>query len=381
MKHLFLASLMASALASFVTAAAAPVPTELCVGGSLPQPTQFDGAAKVTNCQWPNAAMLTTDPAATSLAVSGGASVGEVLLDLGSPTNAFALTIANGFAVAGQLLIGGTLLAGSSVSITGLNVTMPSATGDGAFVHLGGLRLTDASLTITDSIVTSGWSCTNGCSGIYLPSGIRSNIAIRDTKLTLSSRGSFNGVQMEGKMFDDATLTISGNTVTCGSGTGYGIAILRYSTFFATVRKGFLGMASSTNNGAAAAAKPGRQRAAAHVFDPASVDWSTVSDATARADYGKVTYKITSNTFVNMDQPWNILEIYGADIAITFSKNVITTGKLTDATILQLPATTFLPEENPAKFTVSGNRLVALDGTRRPIGHIRRFLHANKHQL
>ena len=66
--------------------------------------------------------------------MSGGTAVGEVTIDLGAPTNAFALTITNGFAVAGQFIIGGMLLAGSSVSITGLKITMPTATGAGAFV-------------------------------------------------------------------------------------------------------------------------------------------------------------------------------------------------------------------------------------------------------
>ena len=101
-----------------------------------------------------DAARVTADPAATSLAVSGGTAVGAVTFDLGAPTNAFALTIANGFAVAGQLSIGGTLLAGSSVSITGLKITTPLATNSGTLLKLEDLQLTDASLTITDSIVT-----------------------------------------------------------------------------------------------------------------------------------------------------------------------------------------------------------------------------------
>ena len=230
---------------------------------------------------------------------------------------------------------------------------------------------------------------------------------------------------MGGQPFDAATLTISGNTITNsvgGGGGSYALDLSRSSNLFSIAQKGFLGM-SSNNDGAAKRGRRSRQRASGHVFDPASIDWSTVSDATARATYGKVTYKITDNTFVNMNQPWDIRDTHGADVVltgnianltsgisksvvgmvkqqnafysvaitmsdntltasngeyaylvfdcetipvksvITVSKNVITTGKLTGATILQLPSATILPEENPAKFTVSGNRLVALDGT------------------
>ena len=422
MKHLLLASLMASALAS--SAAAAAVPTELCSGGNLPQPSTAAGASKVSNCQWPSNAIITTDATtATSLAVSGGSAVDMVTFDLSTPFNAFALTISDAFTTAGHVIIKGTLVAGSSISITGLVVNIPAMTvANGQFIDFSGLSMTDASLTIADSTVTSAWSCENGCGSIYLPPTTRTNIAIRNTKLTYSAGGYFDAVILSEEKFEDATMTISGNTITGGSGTAYGIVLERYSSIFPT-RKGFRGMAGG--NGAAAVAKRGRrsQRAAAHVFDPASTDWSTVSDATARATYGKVTYKITDNTFVNMNQAWNIYESYGSDMTITgntaylssgiaksvtskmiiyantypvtitvsdnaltssagedasiifdcadvpvkstitVSKNVITTGSLNNAAILDLPSTTFLPEVNPATFTVSANRLVALDGT------------------
>ena len=428
MKHLLLASLMASALAS--SAAAAAVPTELCSGGNLPQPSTAAGASKVTDCKWPSNALLKADSTVTSLAVSGGSAVDMVTFDLSTPFNAFALTISDAFTTSGHVIIKGTLIAGSSISITGLVVNIPAMTvAYGQFIDFGALKMTDASLTIADSTVTSAWSCGTFCSGIYLSAGTRTNIAIRNTQITLTTNGALRGVVMDSKTFEDATMTISGNTITgsnSASGYGYGLDFDRRSPMFSSMlpaRKGFRGMAGG--NGAAAVAKRGRrsQRAAAHAFDPASTDWSTVSDATARTSYGKVTYKITDNTFVNMDLPWDIDEPYGADMTITgnkaylsagvgksvvgkltqengnypvtitisdnaltssagkdatiemslshvpvkstitVSKNVITTGNLDNAAILQLPRATMLPEVNPATFTVSSNRLVALDGT------------------
>ena len=402
MKHLLLASLVASALAS--SAASAAVPTELCVSGTpLAQPAKASaGASKVTDCQWPASAIITADATATSLTVSGGTAANMVTFDLGTPTNAFALTIADAFTTAGQIIITGTLIAGSSVSITGLKVTIPASDTDGeSFVDLGGLTMTDSSLKIEKGVLTSAWACAGNCYGISLPSGTRTKMDILKTEITLSTKGVLWGVQMAyDKVFDDATLTISGNTITGSGGTARGIYLARTRALFKSMfptEKGFRGMAVT--------------------------DWSKVSDATARTSYGKVTYKITDNTFVNTDHPWVIYESEGADMTITgntayltsgvgkpvvgklshsadhypvtiivsdnaltssagkeatieiginvvpvkstitVSKNVITTGELNDATILRLSGNTLLPAVNPATFTVSANRLVALDGT------------------
>ena len=426
MKRLFLVSLMVSALASSATAA-----TELCSGGNLAQTSSATGATTVTNCQWPTGAEITADATATSLVVSKGSAAGNVVLNFGTPTNAFAFTISS-FSAAGQLVISGTLGAGSSVSITDLTLTIPAATvGYGNFLDFSGLHLTDSSFTIAESTLTSAWSCGTGCGGIFTPSSTRTNIVIRDSKISLTSSGKLLGVMSDEPLFEDATMTISGNTITGGSGgdTSYGLSLDRISAIF-PLRKSFSGMAIGDNSTAAARAlrHHQRQRGAAadaqhHAFAPAAIDWAGMSDATARAAYGKVTYKITDNTFVNVDQLWSIHEPYGADIIITgntasiksgvaksvygsitltgdnypiavtisdnaltasngqdaslyiycnnvpvksvftVSKNVITTGKNTDVAILRLPMATYLPAVDLAKFTVSANRLVALDGT------------------
>ena len=394
---------MASALAS----SAAAAPTELCAGGNPAQNSTATGVSKATNCQWPSNAFISANAAATSLTISGGSAKGKITFELGTRTNAFALTIADAFTTAGQVIITGTLIAGSSVSITGLKVDIPAPGTDGeSFVDLGGLTMKDSSLKIEDGDLASAGACAGNRYGISLPSGTRTKMDILNTEITLSTKGGLYGVQMDGdKVFDDATLTISGNTITGGggsgsSGTARGINLARTSALYRSMfptEKGFHGMAGT--------------------------DWSKVSDATARTSYGKVTYKINDNTFVNMDQPWVIYENNGADMTINgnkaylssgtaksvvgklvhydknypvtitvsdnaltssagkeatieiginvvpvkstiiVSKNVITTGTLTDATILRLPNPTLLPEVDPATFTVSANRLVALDGT------------------
>ena len=429
MKRLFLVSLMISALASSATAA-----TELCAGGNLAQTSSASGASTVTNCQWPDGAEITADATATSLVVSGGSAASNVVLNFGTPTNAFAFTVSS-FSAAGQLVISGTLGAGSSVSITDLTLTIPAATvGSGNFIDLSGLHLTDSSFTIAESTLTSAWSCSMGCGGIFTPSTTRTNIVIRDTKITLTSSGKLLGVMSDEPLFEDATMTISGNTITGGGGASYGLSLDRISAIF-PLRKGFSGMAiggdgNSTRATARALRRHERRRDAAsagdaqqHAFAPAAIDWAGMSDATARTAYGKVTYKITDNTFIDVNEVWSIHEPYGADIIITgntaslksgvtksvygiitllgdnypitvtisdnaltassgqdaslyiycnnvpvksvftVSKNVITTGKSANVAILRLPMATYLPAVDLAKFTVSSNRLVALDGT------------------
>ena len=136
MKNLIIAALMVSAASRAAFAA-----QELCGSGSK-FTTNLGPAVgpevTITRCEWAADSKATLSPAATSLVVIGGSTVGGATIDVGVVrTSPLSLTLSSDFTTNGQLIISGTLPAGSTVSISGCTFTSGSGglSTEGALLH------------------------------------------------------------------------------------------------------------------------------------------------------------------------------------------------------------------------------------------------------
>lgn len=89
------------------------------------------------------------------------------------------------------------------------------------------------------------------------------------------------------------------------------------------------------------------------------VDWTTVSDATARSVYGKSTIAVTRNTFEGVPMPWAVEENYGIDF-IAAANAVTWDGAL--STNLK-PYVDFNIDAFAVNVTIAGNNLTVAESS------------------
>ena len=181
-----------------------------------------------------------------------------------------------------------------------------------------------------------------------------------------AGEGLFLTVGIEGTEFDNSTLVFEDNTVNVTSPTVYTYGLYSYR------RSDMISVAYPESGGfqqQGAEVPPLRSRrartplveaAARRSLSAASdVDWTTVSDATARSVYGKSTIAVTRNTFEGVPMPWAVQENYGIDF-IAAGNAVTWDGALSEDL---KPNVDFNIDAFAVNITIAGNTLTVAESS------------------